>query len=128
MRNLKICLVLASLFLSPASADIEVGDLVVNRQAESVNVRVNMHNPGPATARSPITVRLFVRADGEETFREVKNWSNITKLAVGHRVSRDYFNESPGDWDPAFNAPSFTVRATATSSAGREAEFVKQFP
>lgn len=112
----------------PTFADIEVGDIVINRKDDSVNVRVNMHNPGPSTARSPITVRLFVRTNEDDQWREVKQWTNISKLAVGHRVARDYFNDSPGDWDAAFNAPGFAVRATATSATGNEAVYETSFP
>ncbi len=124
----RLLLFLVALLTLPALADIEVGEIVINRKADSVNVRVNMHNPGPATARSPIMVTLFVRTNDQDQWREVKRWTNISKLAVGHRVSRDYFNDSPGDWDSAFNAPAFSVRATAVSSAGTEAEYEASFP
>ncbi|MCA9778356.1 MAG: hypothetical protein KC800_16630 [Candidatus Eremiobacteraeota bacterium] len=128
MKYLSSLALAFSLLIAPALADIEIGDIVINRTDASVNVRVNMHNPGPSTARSPIMVRLYVQAEGSQDWREVKSWSNITKLAVGHRVARDYFNDSPGDWDPAFNVPSFTVRATATSADGRESFFEQHFP
>lgn len=127
MRRVLILLCVLFAF-SPAMADIEVGDIVVLRRENNVNVRVNMHNPGPGAAYSPIAVRLFVREHDGEEWRLVKEWTNVTKLPVGYRVSRDYFNEAPGDWDPAFHAPSFQVRATAVSSAGRVAEFEKAFP
>jgi hypothetical protein len=92
-----------------------------------VNVRVNLHNPGPSTARSPITVTLCVKGPADQDWREVKVWTNISKLAIGHRVSRDYFNDSPGDWDSAFNASSFTVRATAASSVGKVSAFEESY-
>lgn len=114
--------------IAPALCDIEVGDIVINRKQDEVNVRVNMHNPGPHTARGPVTVRLYVRESESEEWREVKVWTNIQKLAVGHRVSRDYFNATPGEWDPAFTAPSFSVYATAVSSRGQESAFEKRYP
>lgn len=127
MKTKLLNILLVLILTLPTLADIEVGDLVIHRKSGSVNVRVNMHNPGPHTARSPITVKLFVRAAETEQWRMIKSWTNINKLAVGHRVSRDYFNDSPGDWDSAFDAPTFQVRATSTSSAGVESEFEKSF-
>lgn len=127
MKNLFSIALAFSLLIAPVLADIEIGGIVINRTDASVNVRVNRHNPGPSTARSPILVKLYVQAAGDSEWREVKSWSNISKLAVGHRVSRDYFNDSPGDWDPAFNAPAFTVRATAISSDGQESFFEEHF-
>ena len=47
MRILLITLALTFLFSTPTLADIEVGDIVINRTSGSVNVRINMHNPGP---------------------------------------------------------------------------------
>ena len=128
MKNLFSIALAFSLLIAPVLADIEIGGIVINRTDASVNVRVNMHNPGLSTARSPILVKLYVQAEGDNEWREVKSWSNITKLAVGNRVSRDYFNDSPGHWDPAFNAPAFTVRATAISSDGQESFFEEYFP
>jgi hypothetical protein len=118
MKFLKMLLLFMTFLAAPGLADIEVGDIVINRTSGSVNVRVNMHNPGPSTARAPIAVMLYVKTPGDQDWREVKVWTSINKLAVGHRVSRDYFNDSPGNWDSAFNAPTFSVRATASSSAG----------
>lgn len=128
MRSILVAFLLFVMSVGPVLADIEVGDIVIHRKDGEVNVRVNVHNPGPYTARAPITVRLLVREREDEPWREVKVWTNISKLAVGNRVARDYFNATPGDWDPAFNAASFQVRATATSADGREAVYERRFP
>lgn len=127
MRNFLVLLLWISL-VAPGLCDIEISDIVINRKQDEVNVRVNMHNPGPQTARGPITVKLFVRAEESEEWREVKTWTNVRKLAVGHRVSRDYFNGTPGEWDPAFTAPSFSVWATVVSAGGQESALEKRFP
>lgn len=123
MRYLLLFLLLAA----PAAADIAVEDIVINRKADEVNIRVNLYNPGPSTAYAPIVVGLWVRADEHEEWRLLKDWSNITKLPVGYKVSRDFFSATPGDADPALLG-SFQVQATARSRSGQVTSLERTYP
>lgn len=115
------------LLVAPAAADIAVEDIVINRKDDEVNIRVNLYNPGPQAAYAPIVVGLWIRANEDEEWRLLKDWSNIGKLPVGYKVSRDFFSATRGDADPALLG-NFQVQATARSRSGQTASLERSYP
>jgi hypothetical protein len=75
-----------------ASADIRIDEVLVRRKEGRMNLRVNIINPASVTQKGPIKITLYARPDSESNWEQVKVWTNIGKLAAGHRVARDFFD------------------------------------
>ena len=110
MRKL---IVAAFLLVTPlaSSADVAVEELLVRRQDSNVNIRVNLHNPSSDVQQGPIVLALMVRKDANKPWTTIHTWNNISKLAPGYRVSRDYFDENNSILADLAASGAFEVRA-----------------
>lgn len=108
MRNALIALLLLT---GVAVAEIRIDDLLVRRKDGHMNLRVNVSNPSHRGQRGPIKITLYARPDSESNWEKVKVWNNITSLAPGNRVARDFFDENNAHLDSIAESPSFEARA-----------------
>jgi|GEM_PF-6016512 len=118
------------LFHSPCRADVSIDDIIVRWEGptpEHINVRVRLFNGGSSTEGGPFEVKLFIRADSGEGWRELISWNNIPPIPPQNKVARDYLPRKGDTLDPAFMTGSFQVRATATGPGGLSLDFEKQF-
>lgn len=94
-----------------ASADVRIDDVIVRRKGGGVNIRVNLTNPSGHTQRGPIRITLYARPDSSSEWEQVKVWNNITKLAPGNRVARDFFDQNNSRLKEIATYPAFEARA-----------------
>jgi len=74
-----------------AHADVAVEDVLARREGADINLRVTVTNPGKATQKGPVKITLSVRQDSSDKWQSIKVWTDISKIAAGNRVSRDFF-------------------------------------
>lgn len=115
-----LCLLLLGLSGS-AQADVIVEELLVRRQDESVNIRVNLRNPGTARQNGPIVITLYVRASERDGWTMVKSWSDVKFLQPGYKVSRDYFDKNNTLLAELAAAGEFQARASVTAPGIKDA-------
>lgn len=118
------------LLQAPLSADVTVDDIIVRWEGptpEHINIRARLFNTGNTTENGPIEVKLFIRADSSESWRELITWNNIPRLPAQNKVSRDYLPKRGDTLDPALATGTFQVRVTATSPDGLTLNFEKQY-
>lgn len=108
-------------------AELEIEDLVVHRQGDNVNLRVNLRNTTRRGQLGPIVVRLYARQDAQDTWTEVKVWRNIGKVAPGYRVARDFFEAGHPFLSGLAGGGSFQVRATVEAPGVSGLERVVDF-
>jgi hypothetical protein len=97
--------------VSPALADVGIDSLLVRRKNGAVNVRVNLFNFGPGGAKGPFHLEILGRADANDSWQSMKVWTNIGKLAAGHKVSRDFFDPNSTVLARLSTLPFFEVKA-----------------
>lgn len=101
---------IALLLAGPAFGQAVIDDLHISRDGEVVNIRVSLRNPGPDSQRGPLRIELFGRPLGAPDWQPLYSWNDITGLANGHRVSRDFFS-TDGDAASSMALGEFEVRA-----------------
>jgi hypothetical protein len=109
MRSFVLLLCLLGL-ASPALGQAQIDDLHISRDGEVVNIRVSLRNPGPRSQPGPLIIELFARPLGGENWQSLHTWSDISRLAAGYRVSRDFFSKD-GDTATSLAEDEFEVRA-----------------
>lgn len=102
-----------ALLAGPSLAQATIDDLHISRDGEVVNIRASLRNPGPDSQPGPLQVELFARQLGQTDWLPVHTWSDLRGLAVGHRVSRDFFS-TDGDTVSGLALGEFEVRAVLT--------------
>lgn len=105
----------------PTWADTAVESLLVRRQADNVNIRVTVTNPGVTTQAGPITVTLYARPNQQTEWAKITSWNNISKIPKGNRVSRDYFDENNAVLKEYAASGTFEVRAVVNAPGGTAA-------
>lgn len=98
---------------SQAFADVSVEEVLARREGADINIRVTVNNPASTTQKGPVKVVLSVRQTESEPWQEIKTWTNITKLAAGNRVSRDFFQANHALLRKLAEQGSFQIRAVA---------------
>ena len=98
---------------SAAYADVAVEDVLARRQGADINVRVTVNNPAKATQKGPVKVVLAVRQTSADQWQVIKTWTDISKLAGGNRVSRDFFQANHPVLRQLAEQGAFEIRATA---------------
>ena len=110
-----------------SSADVAIDELLVRRQDSNVNIRVNLHNPSAEAQQGPIVVALMVRKDASRPWTTIHTWNNISKLAPGYRVSRDYFDENNTVLADLAASGTFEVKAFVRAPGDTSVESVTTF-
>ncbi len=110
MRHLLLLLILL-VFTLPSTAQAIIDDLHISRDGDIVNIRVSVRNTGNATQAGPMLIEVFARQTSSDDWQPVISWSNIPKLASGHRVSRDYFSQDEDQVTAMAARGLFEVRA-----------------
>lgn len=94
-------------------ADVAVEDILARRQGADINVRVTVNNPAKATQKGPVKVILAVRQTSADQWQVIKTWTDISKMAGGYRVSRDFFQANHPVLRQLAEQGAFEIRATA---------------
>jgi hypothetical protein len=126
LRKLFLPVVLLATTLT-CYADIAIEDLLVRRQGSNINIRVNVNNPSSQTQDGPIVVALLARKDASMPWTTVHVWNNISKLAPGNRVARDYFDENNTMLAELAEQGTFEVKALVRSPGDGAVESVTTF-
>ena len=123
---MRFLLLFLTLFLAalPAQADAIIDDLHISRDGEVVNIRVSLRNPGPANQAGPLRIELFGRPHDGDEWQPLYSWNDITGLAAGNRVSRDFFSVE-GDTASTLALGEFEVKAVL--SGPNVSESVQKF-
>lgn len=109
---------LVGLCATSAWADVTIQDVLVRKQGEQVNVRVNLINLDGETVNKPV-ITLYIRPDENSEWEKIKVWTDIAKIPVGEKVSRDFFEENNARLAEIATYPAFEVKA-AFSAEGVE--------
>ena len=112
MRKLLLLLLLA--LTLPATAQSLFEDLHISREGDIVNIRVTLKNNTGHTQSGPLKIELYARPMGSEQWSKVQTWTNLTKLAKGNRVSRDFFSKEGDLVSNMARQDYFEVRAVLT--------------
>ncbi len=112
MRKFLISAIVGAVCAS-AYADVSVEDVLARRQGADINVRVTVKNPARATQKGPVKVTLSVRQTSSDKWQTIKTWTDISKLAAGNRVSRDFFQANHPVLRQLAEQGAFEIRAVA---------------
>jgi quinol monooxygenase YgiN len=114
-HHIWFALLLAGSLSIPVFADLQIQDVLVRRQGSSVNVRVDVMNPGAKKQSGPVTIELYVRKDASDSWTLVKTWNDVRSLAAHNRVARDYFDENNALLKQLAQAGTFEARAVVSA-------------
>lgn len=120
MRQIFTILALLVALLSPASADAIVDDVLVRREGDHVNVRVNLHNPATTRQPGPVVVDLYARANESDAWTKLTSWNDIEFIQPGYKVSRDFFGANSPTLEALAAHGRFQVKATVTAPGLKE--------
>ena len=101
---------LVGLCAASAWADVTIQDVLVRKRGNQVNVRVNLINLDGPTVNKPV-ITLYIRPDENSEWEQIKVWTNIAKIGVGEKVSRDFFEENNARLAESATHPAFEVKA-----------------
>lgn len=96
-----------------AYADVAVEDVLARREGADINVRVTVNNPAKAAQKGPVKITLSVRQTEADKWQVIKTWTDISKLAGGNRVSRDFFQANHPLLRQLAEQGAFEIRAVA---------------
>ena len=108
---------LLGLFLFvPASAEIAINEMVINKAGENMNVRIVLGNPSSTVQKGPITMVLYARKDAYSTWQKIKVWTDVTEIKSGDKVARDIFGANSPLMRSISATPSWEARAWASAA------------
>lgn len=96
-----------------AYADVAVEDVLARREGADINVRVTVNNPAKTAQKGPVKITLSVRQTASDQWQTIKTWTDISKLAGGNRVSRDFFQANHPILRQLAEQGAFEIRAVA---------------
>ena len=96
-----------------AYADVSVEDVLARREGADINVRVTVNNPAKTSQKGPVKITLSVRQTEADKWQVIKTWTDISKLAAGNRVSRDFFQANHPLLRQLAEQGAFEIRAVA---------------
>ncbi|MBN9420788.1 MAG: hypothetical protein J0I12_35410 [Candidatus Eremiobacteraeota bacterium] len=96
-----------------AYADVAVEDVLARREGADINVRVTVNNPAKTSQKGPVKITLSVRQTEADKWQVIKTWTDISKLAAGNRVSRDFFQANHPLLRQLAEQGAFEIRAVA---------------
>lgn len=96
-----------------AYADVAVEDVLARREGADINVRVTVNNPAKTSQKGPVKITLSVRQTEADKWQIIKTWTDISKLAGGNRVSRDFFQANHPLLRQLAEQGAFEIRAVA---------------
>lgn len=112
MRNPFVAAIIGAVCCA-AYADVAVEDVLARRQGADINVRVTVNNPAPKAQKGPVKITLSVRQTSGDQWQVIKTWTDISKLAPGNRVSRDFFQANHPLLHRLAEQGAFEIRAVA---------------
>lgn len=112
MRKLFISAIVGAV-CAAAYADVNVEDVLARREGADINVRVTVKNPAAKPQKGPVKITLSVRQSADDNWQVIKTWTDISKLAAGNRVSRDFFQANHPLLRQLAEQGAFEIRAVA---------------
>lgn len=99
----------------PAQADAIVDQLLVRREGDHVNIRVNLRNPASTRQAGPVVIDLYARPSEADAWTKINSWNDIEFIQPGYKVSRDFFGTNSEVLKQLASKGRFQVKATITA-------------
>lgn len=99
-----------SQLIAAGGAKLEMGELIIRKKGETMNLRAAVKNVGTVAATNltkNLTIYLYVKDDAG-AWKLVKEWANIAVIKPGEKASRDL---TPVSTFAEFTKDEFTVKA-----------------
>ena len=120
MRQTLATLALLAAMLLPAQADAIVDDVLVRREGDHVNVRVNLRNPATTRQPGPVVIDLYARPGENDAWTKITSWNDIEFIQPGYKVSRDFFGTNREVLQQLAQGGRFQVKATVSAPGLKE--------
>lgn len=110
-------LLLGLLLIAPASAELAITDILVQKQGLDRNLKMYVKNPGP-NHTGPILVHLYTRTSPNGPWRCLEKWTDITNLPPGERRILEVSDtEGQARLRDEMREPGFEMKGVAESAA-----------
>lgn len=120
MRQTLAALAILGSMLVPAQADAVVDQLLVRREGNHVNIRVNLRNPASTRQPGPIVITLYARPSENDAWTKITTWNDIQFLQPGYKVSRDFFGTNSDVLKQLAARGRFQVKANVSAPGLKE--------
>jgi len=111
-------LLLGLFLIAPASAELEVRDIIVQKQGQQDRLlKLYIANPGPSHT-GPFQVHLYTRTSPNGPWRCLEKWTNESDLPPGERrIFEVSDNEGNARLRAELKEPGFEMKGVAESIA-----------